>query len=556
MSFHQYKINELFSNFSGSIQFIELIVGNSDGESFWAGITITSSKNGTSNVYTFPSNLPSTSTANTTVLLATQAFADLGLVTPDFILPSGFLFPAGAALNFANVDLLTYPALPDSTNQSITRSGTQQTATPKNFSGNTASLPSPPSLESITGTAGNDSLLGTGKAELLDGLAGDDTLNGGGGNDVFRGGSGADAIFSGTGNDTIDGGEGYDYLYYSNGPSSVSINLLTGVISGGGGADSIAGIELIFGSSFNDEFVGNSSATGFIGGAGNDTIIGGSGNDYFEGNADDDVIDGLDGVDTAAYYNASFAVNVNLATGTATGGLGNDTLRNIENITGSIFNDTLTGNSSNNRCEGTDGNDRIVGSQGNDYLSGGSGIDTVAHEQPRNTYTLQQSNADGYTIEKPNAFGSDILSGIERLEFSDKKIALDLAPEGHAGKSLQFIGVLAFGYIGNPKVVGNIISVFDQGKSMNEVCQLAIDLGLTRDLAGSASNIDLARLAYRNVVGTEASTSDAENLASYIQGSGGSMSQADFLTAVAQLELNNLHVNLLGLRSTGVEYIT
>lgn len=139
--------------------------------------------------------------------------------------------------------------------------------------------------------------------------------------------------------------------------------------------------------------------------------------------------------------------------------------------------------------------------------------------------------------------------------FSDKKIALDLTPDGNAGKSLEFIGMLAYSMVKTPSVVGTILSIFDQGKSMKEVCQLAIDVGLTGSLAGSSSNLDLAKLVFRNVVGSEADAATANGLASYIQGSGGSMSQADFLTAIAGLELNQQHIGLVGLQSIGVEYI-
>jgi hypothetical protein len=109
--------------------------------------------------------------------------------------------------------------------------------------------------------------------------------------------------------------------------------------------------------------------------------------------------------------------------------------------------------------------------------------------------------------------------------------------------------------VSTPNIVGTILSIFDQGKSMKEVCQLAIDVGLTRDLAGSNSNLDLAKLVFRNVVGSEASAENAVSLASYIQGNGGSMTQGDFLATVAQLDLNNQHIGLVGLQQTGIEYI-
>ena len=194
---------------------------------------------------------------------------------------------------------------------------------------------------------------------------------------------------------------------------------------------------------------------------------------------------------------------------------------------------------------GTAGNDQLAGDVG--AIDGLAGIDTVSYSGNRGSIA---HNSNGtWTV------GTDTLTNIERLQFADKKIALDLTPEGNAGKAHEFIGMMAHNLVNMPTVVGTILSIFDQGKSMKEVCQLAIDVGLTGNLAGSTSNLDLAKLVFRNVVGSEASAETANGLAGFIQGSGGSMSQADFLTAVAQLDLNNQHIGLVGLQQTGIEYI-
>jgi serralysin len=115
--------------------------------------------------------------------------------------------------------------------------------------------------------------------------------------------------------------------------------------------------------------------------------------------------------------------------------------------------------------------------------------------------------------------------------------------------------VLAFTLIKNPEIAGIAISLFDQGMTMNQASQLAIDAGLVRSLSGSDSNLSLAKLVFRNIVGFEAPESTALQLAGFMQGSGGSMSQADFLATAAQLELNQQHINLVGLQQTGIEFI-
>src|SRR5215204_4115215 len=74
----------------------------------------------------------------------------------------------------------------------------------------------------LTGTASNDTLLGTDRDDRLDGRAGDDEiegdggndrLKGGGGDDEIEGGSGNDEIFPGEGDDEVDAGAGNDLIY-------------------------------------------------------------------------------------------------------------------------------------------------------------------------------------------------------------------------------------------------------------------------------------------------------------------------------------------------------
>jgi Ca2+-binding RTX toxin-like protein len=70
-------------------------------------------------------------------------------------------------------------------------------------------------------------------------------------------------------------------------------------------------------------------------------------------------------------------VTVNLATGTASGGEGADTLTGIENLYGSKHGDTLTGDDNANNLYGQSGDDLISGGGGLDTLGGGGGNDTL-----------------------------------------------------------------------------------------------------------------------------------------------------------------------------------
>ncbi|WP_295578622.1 CARDB domain-containing protein, partial [uncultured Lamprocystis sp.] len=117
------------------------------------------------------------------------------------------------------------------------------------------------------------------------------------------------------------------------------------------------------------------------------------------------VIDGGGGTDTADYRYAASAVTVSLAviTAQATGGSGSDTLTNIENLTGSRFNDRLTGNSAANVLDG---------GLGNDTLSGGAGADTAAFGSATAAVTATLTATGGQAT---GGAGSDTLSGIENL---------------------------------------------------------------------------------------------------------------------------------------------
>jgi hypothetical protein len=113
-----------------------------------------------------------------------------------------------------------------------------------------------------------------------------------------------------------------------------------------------------------------SAAIDGTGNAQDNTLYAGSGNNVLDGGA---------GRDTVSYADARSAVTLSLALATvqATGGSGRDTLRNVENLTGSRFNDQLSGNDAGNLIDGGAGADTLAGGLGNDTLVGGAGQDML-----------------------------------------------------------------------------------------------------------------------------------------------------------------------------------
>jgi uncharacterized repeat protein (TIGR01451 family) len=65
----------------------------------------------------------------------------------------------------------------------------------------------------IVGTPGNDTLVGTRKADIIAPLGGNDVVFGGGGNDAICASTGADRLFGGAGSDSLAGGRGRDRLF-------------------------------------------------------------------------------------------------------------------------------------------------------------------------------------------------------------------------------------------------------------------------------------------------------------------------------------------------------
>src|SRR5919106_3112123 len=98
----------------------------------------------------------------------------------------------------------------------------------------------------VRGTAGNDTLGGTFRADIICGLGGNDTLLGHGGNDLLLGGAGADSLSGSSGLDRLRGGSGADGLVGGGGRDRLNgqggRDLLLGgaradLLSGGSGAD-------------------------------------------------------------------------------------------------------------------------------------------------------------------------------------------------------------------------------------------------------------------------------------------------------------------------------
>ncbi|SCM79020.1 putative Hemolysin-type calcium-binding region [uncultured Pleomorphomonas sp.] len=298
--------------------------------------------------------------------------------------------------------------------------------------------------QTIWGTDADDSLVGSNEVDIIVGGLGNDYLSGGVGDDRLFGGAGDDTIDADAGDDIIVGGAGLsDWVSYWAASNAINVDLGQYKATGFGN-DVLLGIENVWGSDFDDQIVGDDNANGLYGsvgddalqgaagddnldgGAGDDILAGGDGDDHLYGGDGDDTIDGGEGTnDWVTYWDAT-GVTVNLEDGTATG-QGTDTISNIENVWGSVGDDSLTGNGQDNGLYGSDGNDfiwgvsgyntldggagddDIVSGHGNDAIEGGEGTDTVEYWWSTAGVTVSLAEGTAY------GDGDDTLSGIENV---------------------------------------------------------------------------------------------------------------------------------------------
>jgi len=247
------------------------------------------------------------------------------------------------------------------------------------------------SIENLTGSDYNDTLIGDG---------GLNTLTGGLGDDILEGMDGIDALVGGGGSDTAS---------YIHANEAILVSLADSSTNAGSDAvgDTYDSIENITGSNFADTLIGNSGANILIGGAGNDTLDGGAG-------PVGDTLIGGSGIDAASYENAAAGVVASLDTSLAAGQSGDatgDTFTSVESLTGSTHADTLIGNSSVNTLTGGFGDDSLEGRAGADTLAGGNGTDTASYIHAASAISVSLATQSGTLGEA----AGDVLSSIENL---------------------------------------------------------------------------------------------------------------------------------------------
>jgi Ca2+-binding RTX toxin-like protein len=255
--------------------------------------------------------------------------------------------------------------------------------------------------DSVVGTSGRDTILGSRHPDVLSGNGGNDSINGNLGADTIFGGSGNDTLNGGSDNDVLFGQGGRDTLIGGDGDDTIVFRGL------GDGQDTFAsepGFDtvLVEGDSSGDNFVIGQNGSVLVISEGTASIsITGDGIGFSAG-GEVVQINGNQGNDTITIGDIN---NVGFFVMQIDGGIGNDTINGaganlgsvVLSIDGGDGNDMITGTGGNDTLIGSDGDDTLLGRSGNDSLVGGNGDDLLNGQAANDTL-------DG-------GFGNDTLLG-------------------------------------------------------------------------------------------------------------------------------------------------
>lgn len=327
----------------------------------------------------------------------------------------------------------------------------------------------------LVGMAGNDTMTGLGGHDLLKGYTGDDTLYGNLGSDALLGGHGDDRLFGGggddvlleyRGNDFMDGGDGDDFLYVSYG--------LNHMVGGTGNDTLIGGIrsDLMYGGDGEDKMSGGSGADEMYGGIGNDRMQGYFGKDRLYGEGGNDTLMADGGADVLRGGNGHDVINkysfINLPTKELQqydpGFTGHEF--HIREVNPIDYPGMGRDRSGADKLFGGNGNDKIyIGKD--DEATGGSGADNFAfvftgflgrtdaritdfdasEDSLTIAYTSALSSApraEVYTKAELIALGADYVEEANKLDAADLMVLFARTDTGST-KNLREIGIIENG---------------------------------------------------------------------------------------------------------------
>lgn len=201
-------------------------------------------------------------------------------------------------------------------------------------------------------------------------------------------------------------------------------------------------------------------------------------------------------------------------------------------------------------------NDRLAGYAGNDWLQGGPGIDTAVYSGALENYQINHYGLspmwkstvvyDKRVVGGQGGDGQDSLTDIERLEFSDYKLALDL--DGNAGKVAGLLQ-LVFGDVSrnNASKAGTALKLLD-----DHITDFAGLANLALSNAGLTDNSAIISRVWQGLVGTAPSAGEAKPFVAALDNG---LAPATLTTLAVDYWLSHDGLKLVGIADTGLIYL-
>jgi hypothetical protein len=141
------------------------------------------------------------------------------------------------------------------------------------------------------------------------------------------------------------------------------------------------------------------------------------------------------------------------------------------------------------------GNDTITLGDDGHSVDGGAGIDTAVFSGARSAYTVTKTTT-GYSVQASG--GTNTLAGVERLQFADTTIALDI--DGNGGQVYRLYQA-AFNRVPDAGGLGFWIHAMDSGAALSDIGTEFTKSNEFKNMYGvNPNNADFLDKLYHNVL--------------------------------------------------------
>jgi hypothetical protein len=256
-------------------------------------------------------------------------------------------------------------------------------------------------------------------------------------------------------------------------------------------------------------------------------------------------------IDSAPLPNGSYTVSV-----ASTDISGN-------NATTAKTSPTWTVNSTAN-ITGTAGADVLKPNADNNAVDGGAGIDTAVYAGSHNNFIVTKADWGFDVVDKTGSNGHDSLINVERIQFDDGYLAVDVDINGAAGQLYRLYSA-AFGREPDAVGMGYWLSRMEHGATLPQVSKEFMVGGdgtgqaeFVKMYGSNSSNATFVTTMYHNILGREP---DAEGYKFWLDALNGNLNpdktafRAQLMIDFSQSPENLQKVQLIGTLDHGVEFV-